>query len=384
MSAGGLAFNPLVANQIIVSAGTGVWSASVPTSGVPSSANNWSETFNDMSVGIENLVANEIAVPPGGAPVLASWDRPFFYISNLNAYPSTYGPVDSDVIVAGWSVDYASSSPSFLVGLADWWGSEESGYSTNGGQTWTKFASAPPGAGSSYMGGTIAASTPQNFVWAPADSNSPYYTLNGGVTWSPVTLPGVTAWAGFDYAYYFDARTVTADRVLANTFYLYDPGKGVFETANGGATWTNVHPGYIESNSSLAGYNSSIKSVPGEAGNLFYTAGIQGNGASPSQAGFYQSTNQGATWAAVPNVLEAVAFGFGAPAPGQTYPSIYVVGYVSGVYGIWMSGDIAKTWTQIGTYPTGELDQIKTISGDMSNFGVVYVGFGGGGYAYLP
>ena len=80
-----------------------------------------------MSVGIENLVANEIIVPPGGNPVLASWDRPFFYITNPNAYPSTYGPVDSDNIVAGWSVDYASSNPSFLVGIADWWGAEEVG-----------------------------------------------------------------------------------------------------------------------------------------------------------------------------------------------------------------------------------------------------------------
>ena len=36
----------------------------------------------------------QIIVPPGGNPVLASWDRPFFYISDPNAYPSTYGPVD--------------------------------------------------------------------------------------------------------------------------------------------------------------------------------------------------------------------------------------------------------------------------------------------------
>ena len=48
-----------------------------------------------MSAGIENLVANEVLVAPGGKPVLASWDRPFFYISDLNAYPSTYGPVNS-------------------------------------------------------------------------------------------------------------------------------------------------------------------------------------------------------------------------------------------------------------------------------------------------
>ena len=113
----------------------------VPTSG----ATEYTPvTWTDQSVGIENLVANEIIVPPGGDPVLASWDRPFFYITNPNAYPSTYGPVNSDNIVAGWSVDYASSNPSFLVGLADWWGTEESGYSTNGGQTWTQFCDRYP------------------------------------------------------------------------------------------------------------------------------------------------------------------------------------------------------------------------------------------------
>ena len=29
-------------------------------------------------------------------------------------------------------------------------------------------------------------------------------------------------------------------------------------------------------------------------------------------------------------------------------------------------------------------DSIGTISGDPNNYGAVYVGFGGGGYAYLP
>ena len=236
------------------------------------------------------------------------------------------------------------------------------------------------------MGGTIAASTPQNIVWAPANGNQPYYTLNGGQTWSPVTLPGVTSWSGFDWVYYLDQRSVTADRVLANTFYLYDPGAGVFETTNGGVTWTNVHPGYIESNSSMAGYNSSIQSVPGEASNLFYTSGPQGTpSATPANSPFYRSTNGGATWTAVANVLDVFCFGFGAAAPGQPYPAIYIVGYVNNVYGIWQSTNNAQSWTNIGTYPTGELDQIATISGDPNNYGAVYVGFGGGGgYAYLP
>ena len=386
---GGVAFSPTNPNQLIATAGTGVWSMNVPpTSGTWSADQNL--TWNDMSAGIENLVANEIIAPPGGDPVLASWDRPFFDISNLNAYPSTYGPVNSDNIVAGWSVDYASSNPSFIVGLADWWGTEQSGYSTDGGQTWTNFASDIPGADSSFMGGTIAASTPQNIIWAPADGNQPYYTLNGGATWNPITLPGVTSWSGFDWAYYLDQRSVTADRVLANTFYLYDPGQGVFETTNGGQSWTNVHPGYIESNTSWAGYNSSIQSVPGEAGNLFYTGGPQGTlGSTPTSEPFYRSTNGGATWTAIPNVEEVLTFGFGAAAPGQSNPALYIVGWVNNVFGIWQSNNATNptvttpTWVNLGTQPTGSLDEIKTISGDMNVYGQVYVGNSGGGYQVL-
>src|ERR1700727_1024102 len=384
MTVGGAAFNPANPSQMVISAGTGVWTTTqVPTSGATSST---PVTWTDQSVGIENLVANEIIVPPGGDPVLASWDRPFFKIANPNSYPTTYGPVASDNIVAGWSVDYASSSPSFLVGIADWWGTEEAGYSTNGGQTWTKFPTEIPGAGSSFMGGTIAASTTQNFIWAPAGGQKPYYTLNGGSTWTRITLPGASGWRGFDGVYSLDQRSVTADRVRANTFYLYDPGKGVFETSNGGASWTNVHPGYIESNGSMAGFNSTIMSVPGEASNLFYTGGPVGTVSStPANEPFYRSTNGGATWTAVPNVLDVLAFGFGAAAPGQSYPAIYIVGYVNNVYGIWQSTNSAQSWTSIGTYPNNDLDQIKTISGDPNIFGEVYVGFGdGGGYAYLP
>ena len=143
-------------------------------------------------------------MPPGGDPVLASWDRPFFYISNPNAYPSTYGPVDQDNIVAGWSVDYASSNPSFIVGIADWWGTEESGYSTNGGQTWTKFANRDPRRPARRHRRHDRRQHAAKHHLGAVDSNQPYYTLNGGTTWSPITLPGVTSWSNFDCAYYLD------------------------------------------------------------------------------------------------------------------------------------------------------------------------------------
>ena len=73
--------------------------------------------------------------------------------------------------------------------------------------------------------------------------------------------------------------------------------------------------------------------------------------------------------------------GFGAAAPGESYPAIYMVGWVNSVYGVWQSINEAQSWTQIGTFPDGSLDQIKTISGDPNVFGQVYVGFCGSGYA---
>ena len=374
MSIGATVFDQLVPNKLWTSDGVGVWN----TTNLPTSNFNWATpvVWNDQSVGIEQLVANEIIVPPGGHPVVASWDRPFFDISNPNAYPSSYGPGG---FAAGWSLDYASSNPSFIVGIADWWGpDEQSGYSTNGGQTWTAFPSFIPGAGSNFIGGTIAASTPQNIIWAPADNQQPYYTLDGGTTWNPITLPGVSSWSGFDWAYYLDTRTVTADRVLANTFYLYNYQYGLFESTNGGVNWTEVHNGPI---SQWSGDNAELQSVPGEAGNLFFASGPLGGG---TQTGFQQSTDQGATWTNIPNVNQVNCFGFGAPAPGQSYPSIYIVGWVNNVYGIWQSSDDAHSWVQIGTYPEGSLDGIKTISGDPNVYGQVYVGFSGSGYAYLP
>ena len=61
--------------------------------------------------------------------------------------------------------------------------------------------------------------------------------------------------------------------------------------------------------------------------------------------------------------------------PGQSYPAIYIVGYVNNVYGIWQLTNNAQSWTNIGTDPTGELDEIYTISGDPNQYGEVYVGF---------
>src|SRR5262249_38179637 len=88
------------------------------------------------------------------------------------------------------------------------------------------------------------------------------------------------------------------------------------------------------------------------------------------------------TWTAVPNVLEVLAFGFGKELLGSSYPTIFIAGWVGGVYGIWRSDDEAQSWTQISDFPLGSLDAVKAVEGDKNVYGTVYIGFNGSGYAY--
>jgi hypothetical protein len=377
MSVGDMAFDPAVPDKIWFAQGIGVWHTSFPVTGVNS------VTWTSQSAGIEQLVANDIVAPPGGKPVVAAWDRPVFYVADPDVFPSQHGVNNDHAIIMGWSVDYASSDPSFLVALVNWWGVEQDAYSTDGGQTWTIFPSFPGwNPGDWPIGGSIAASTPDNIVWVPANRKGPYYTKDRGVTWQKVVLPGVpdtqAGWDELHFAYYLNRHIIAADRVLPNTFYLYHAGYGLFRSDDSGDTWSQVYAGEISSGS---GFNAKLETVPGYAGHLFFTSGHQ-SGQDPSGA-FRRSIDGGATWSVVPDVLEAYSFGFGIEAPGSSYPAIYIAGWVNDVWGIWRSDDEGLNWTQTGEWPLGSLDHIKTVEGDKNTYGVVYVGFSGSGYAYF-
>ena len=374
MSTGDVAFDPVVQNRLWFAEGIGVWFTDVETdSTYPKSV-----TFISQSRGIEQLVANQIVAPPGGKPVVASWDRPVFYVNSRDEYPLTHGPDDQHGIVMGWALDYASSKPDFIVGLMNWWGVEESGYSNDGGRTWRTFSAHPDVVGSK-IGGGIAASTPENIVWAPSDNATPYYSNDGGATWLQAAIKGTptSGETGWGFAYYLNRHIVAADRVAFGTFYIYNYLKGLYRSSDGGATWALVHSREI---APFSGFNATLKTVPGQKGHLFFSSGPQDGNIHPAANPFMRSTDGGATWTAVPKVLEVRAFGFGKPS-GE-YATIFICGWVGGVYGIWRSDDDARSWTQIGTFPLDSLDDVKAIDGDKNVQNLVYLGFAGSGYAY--
>jgi hypothetical protein len=380
MTEGDMLFDPIVRNKLWFAEGIGVWHGTVQMN------NQWSDgiTWNSQNTGIEQLVAYTIISPPGGSILVGSGDRPVFYIDDPDRYPTNHGPDNENAIISGFALDYAASAPNFIAGIFNWIGKERSAYSIDGGKNWKQFLSKPADAVSGKIGGSIAVSTPLNIVWVAGNNGNPYYTLDGGKTWHAISIPGIptTGETGWIYAYFLDRHIVAADRVISATFYLYNYRRGLYRSTDGGANWTLVKPGQI---APFSGFNAKLKSVPGQAGHLFFTSGQLGNPGDPkpNEAGlFMHSTDGGRVWKPIPKVREVYDFGFGKPEEAGDYPALYIVGWVNRQYGVWRSNDRGNNWTQIGKWPGGSLDQVKSVQGDMNRYGRVYVGFSGSGYAY--
>ncbi len=376
MSNGDMRFDPSDSNELVFAEGIGVWVTNPPLTWA---TYNWTS----QSRGIENLVSNHIVAPPGGSPLYFAWDRPVFKLDNPDVFPATHGPNRKYSINMGWSGDYAIDDPKFVVGLMNWWGLEESGYSTDGGTSWTKFGGVPADVAAGKIGGSIAVGTRDNMVWLPNNNANPWVTRDRGNTWQPITVPatvppGETGWG---FAYYTNRHVLVADKATAGTFYMYNyrgTMAGIYRSTNGGVDWARMSTGEVAGGS---GFNAKLGAVPGKAGHLFFTSGHQ-SGANPANTKFMRSTDGGASWTEVANVLEVYSFGFGKAASGSDYPVIFIAGYVNNAWGIWRSDDNAATWIKIGDYPLGCPDLIKTVSGDMDRFGRCYIGFGGSGAAY--
>lgn len=383
MSIGNARWHP-ISGDFYIGEGIGVWKATLPAT---TDDFDWISQTN----GIEQLVSETVVSPPGYKPVLSVADRKGFYVNDPDVYPSKHFPEPGagddpgTAISHGWAIDYASSDPSFVAAVFNGSGEDKSGYSSDlTHATWTAFANYPPAATS--VGGSIAVSTPDNILWEIKGNTPPYYTKNATTTctWAAVSLPSVTDWSSFHAQTWINRHIVCADRVSANTFYLFhcEDGShaGIYRSTNSGDSWTRMFSGHgmVSGEAYQQTYwNCKLKSVPGNAGHLFYTSGDAG-------FGFARSVDGGATWTTLPDVGETQCFGFG-KAVGAGYPIVYIYGSVSGVDGLYKSENAdqaSPTWTLIATAPNNSGDGVSCVSGDMNTYGKIYVGFGGSGFAY--
>ena len=390
---GQLSFDPVMPNRLWAAAGTGPYFAD-EGEGCPLRL-PWTSQVR----GIEELVANDAVQPPGHAPLFVAWDFGINLKPDLDVFSTTFGPRER-LLISTQQVDWSPSDPAFLVTNAsdtrmnccsEDGNSILAGYSTDGGRSWSKFASLPQPPGTAaddpwrmaFGGIAVSADSTRNIVWEPAFSRSPFFTEDGGATWTRVRFPGETLPNTGSYdKYWISRRTLAADRVLPGTFYLLHTGgganealRGLWRTRNRGHSWERVLAGEIAPGNAD---NAKLRVVVGHAGHLFYTAGI-GYG---SDTHLRRSFDGGAHWQADPRVEAVDDIAFGKAAAGQDYPALYLSGKVDGVYGLWRSIDNAAHWQRLAGFPLGRLDKIAVVEADKDVFGRLYVGYKGSGWIY--
>ena len=377
-----IVYNPAVAHQLVAGTGVGIYTTTSPELSTPTV--NWS----DQSAGMQQLVSNEIVWPVGGNAVYAAWDFGTFYVNNPDAYASTQGLCSAPGgILATWSLDWAMSQPQYISCLANFFGQDASGRSTNFGQAFTNYTSLPS---SGAQGGCIAQTTSQNILITPV-SAAPYLTTNAGTAWAiPAGFSALTT--GWPTNYYLHNKMCTKDLVTPNLFYVYNyadgtGADGIYQVTSAGAVTrecTNCGGGGQNfNNGGVNAFDVTMFAMPGVAGELWWTAGQENSQPTP----LWHSTNGGATWATISGV-ESYVIGYGATKSGSSFASVYFSGTLSGTVGTYVSNNDGVSWQPICSdgfncaYPLGVTSQIETIAGNMNAYGTIAVGTHGMGPFY--
>ena len=352
--------------------------------------------WQSVTAGIEECIGARIVKPAGGRPLMAIWDQGVFYSPDATTFPPIKGGVDP-VFCPAWSLAVCPTNPLVVAARLFQQGVEKSGKTVTGGvngyNSWTPFnmsAVSPD-----HSGGQIAiGSDPLNMVMTMADyigdTCPPYRTVDGGATWTPITISGVSSvspcgWQGNDYEL---RHTLCADWVQPNTFYMYNNGAsggttsaaGVYRSTDKGATWTNVHAGVFPG---ITVINARMMCVPGQDGHLFYTCGgITSTHNKPSPQ---RSTDHAATWSVVSTLGETWSIGFGKAQSGG-YPAIFAIGYDASntTFGIRRSDDNAATWALLpgSTNILNSIDALRDVCGDPDVWGDCYVATAATGFYY--
>jgi photosystem II stability/assembly factor-like uncharacterized protein len=319
-----------------------------------------------MSTGIEETVALELLSPPKGAHLISAiGDYGGFVHWNLDQ-PAPEGSSGPPLFGNTTGVASAENQPDVIVRVGVASGHHRGaniGYSLDGGKSWQPAAATPQPR--SWLGHIAVSSDGSTWVWVPRGSTASL-TRDRGATWTQSQgLPN-------------DTRVI-ADRVNPRKFYalaLFD-GK-LFVSTDGAATFTEqpltLPDGLPQRGGDRGddrGGQDRIYAAPGKEGDLWLAA----------FNGLYHSTDTGKSFVRLEGVSEIHAFGFGKAAPGAHYPSLYLIGIVGGVRGIFRSDDAARNWVRINDH-RHQWGLLLHVTGDPKLYGRVYVGTHGRGILY--
>ncbi|MGL4233870.1 MAG: malectin domain-containing carbohydrate-binding protein, partial [Casimicrobium sp.] len=342
--------------------------------------------------GFEELVVRKVKVPPlitvpgtnekGAELFSVVADMIGFRHTSVDQVPAaTLGSID--YVSGATSIDFSAQKPEFMAWVGwdqdkgGWW-AKRTGYSSDGGKTFTPFANETPGSG-----GVIAmsAADPQNMVWAPARWARPHVTFDGGKTWKV----GIDASTGKELTGAFQlsnewwtGEVLAADRVDGKRFYYLSTGR-MYTSADGGATWTPAAKEFWEQG--LPPWwtlDTNLVPNPARAGQVFATFASNTNQTDSFK--MFRSDDFGMTFTPVStvDVVNHMAFGKGDTADT---PYMFIHGRVGGATkdGVYRSKDLGATWELVSDPDTNQFAKINTMAADLREKNRVYIGTGGRG-----
>ncbi len=363
-------------NQVFVGTGFNVFS----TPNITLSPLTWTAQAKNLE---ELCVGNLCVAPSVGGPALHIAFQDFIgmtikdktLVPNTTAFTDIVPPATtaSAQFGIGTGIDYCVANPNVVAIV----GSTENApitakakYTIDGGTTWNNFPTMFTDAQNGNI--AISATNESNWVWAPNNQASfscmPNYTIDKGATWTQCAgLPTTKNEA----LHMWSAGTpLISDRVAANTFYYYIQSAGkteLYKSTDGGATFTKINT-TLEAN-----YAMKLKAVPGKQGHLFFYARSNGN--------LMHSTDAGTTFTAVSNVTSVKGIGFGKAIAPSTEPTVYLVGSINGIPGLYFSTNYCNTWN---ASPSSKLpiELVSDVSGDLREDKLVYFSTIGRGVLY--
>jgi hypothetical protein len=330
-----------------------------------------SPTWAFYNEGFEQSAVLDLLSPPSGSSHLLSviGDRDGFRHENLDetpahgrmGQPNEHGQTVGQTMGTTHEIDLAWSAPDRVVRLGG-----RAQFSDDGGFSWSTFhaptsrPSTQPGkAAPTPRAGRIAISHDGNrVVWAPRHAYPVFAdrTSDGWSAWQRV--------AGLSE----DLNGLTTDLTTPGLIYAI-AGSTLLVSEDAGATFAP--------RATLPDHPRDLQPVPGQAGHLLIIAGAGGAG------GLHRSTDGGVTWSRLaPEVVTvAKALAVGAPAPGLTYPAMFVSGTAGERRGFFRSDDAGQTWVRMNN-DGQHFGPVSAMSGDLRIHGRLYVGTNGRGILY--
>jgi photosystem II stability/assembly factor-like uncharacterized protein len=358
--------DPTNSNHAVFTTGYGGWETFDLTAADRGQPTHWT----DFAPGIEETVALELASPAKGAHLISAiGDYGGFTHWDLDK-PAPEGSSAPPRMGNTTGVEAASLAPQIVVRVgqnAEHKPDGNIGYSLDGGRTWQPTAASP--AAGSRAGSIALSANGANWVWTP-DRALPFVTHDRGAAWHPVQ--GLTP-----------GQRVVADPLSPHVFYALSLRDATLhrssdDAASFTAISTNLPPITASpgARGDTRGGQDHLYATPGRSGDLWFAAfdGLY-------HAQIASNVSGPVTFAKLSGVDEIHAFGFGKAAPGNRYPTLYLVGTVHGQPGIFRSLDRARTWARIND-DQHQWGLVLQIAGDRRIFGRVYVGTHGRGIFY--